>query len=148
MDRRRLDQLHKTALSWGQWATGGRDRAGIQAAWPDIPTREALQSPVMPHTAPAGHRRATNGEKSLVTPHQPHSTPQRPQARSLTGRIDTQFTQIHGIAVRQPEHVKHIIVCLYFKALPFRDVSLITGLETSRISKLKYMFLDAINPIA
>ena len=140
MDRARLNYLHKTSLSWGQWATGGRDRAGIQAVWPDIPHRTMLDGPV-------GHRRATNRQKSLCTITQPHSTRSKPQARALNGRIDEQFSLIHGIAVRMPVEVKHIIICLYFKTMPFRDVSLITGLKTSRISKLKYRFLDAINPI-
>ena len=141
MNRSKLDYLHKLALDYGLWAIGGRDRAGIAAVWPDIPHRSLVEGERQP-------RRATNGQKRLYPLPQPHSSRERPQARPLTGRIETQYTEIHGIAVRQPDQVKNMIVCLYFRGMGFRDIAVVTGMETKRISKLKYKFLDAISGVA
>lgn len=79
--------------------------------------------------------------------HQPHSSRERPQARPLLGRVNDEYREIHAIAIHQAMPVQQIIVMLYYKALPFRDVAMVTGMETKKISKLKYRFLDAINPI-
>jgi hypothetical protein len=140
MDRKRLDQLHSAALSWGQWCTGGRDRVGIGAVWPDIPHRTALE-------APRSHRNGVKRQKSLYPLPQPHSSRNKPQARPLTGRIDEEYTQIQGIAVRQPEPIQHIIVFLYLRGMAFRDVSLVTGLESKKIGRLKSCFLDSIDSV-
>ena len=91
--------------------------------------------------------RTTNRKKILTTPHQPHSTRTRPCSKPLTGRIETQYSVIDGIAVRMPIPVKRIIVVLYFKGMPFRDVSVIMGLESKQVGRLKSRFLDAINGV-
>ena len=140
MDRKRLDYLHSTCLDYGQWATGGRDRVGIQACWPDIPHRSLAEGVT-------GHRRATKAQKSHYPRPQPHSSRNKPQARPLTGRIETQFSEIHGIAVRLPEPIKFIVVFMYYKAMPFRDVCLVTGLESKKVGRLKYRFLESIDSV-
>ena len=140
MDRKRLDYLHSTALDYGLFITGGRDRAGIQCAWPDIPHRSIAEG------AP-DRRRATNRRKSLYPLTQPHSSRSKPSARPLTGKINDQFRDIHEIAIRLPEPIQHIIVFMYFKAMPFSDVCLVTGLESKKVGKLKYRFLESIDSV-
>lgn len=144
MDKKRMDQLHKACLSWGQWKTGGGDRVGIQAAWPEIPTRESLQNPVWARVRPV---HAVKHRKHILPPHQPSSSRQRPQSRPLTGRVNDEFWQIDRIAVMMPLQVKQIIDFLYFRAMPFRRVSEVTGYESKKIGKLKSRFLYGIDPI-
>ena len=140
MDRKRLDYLHSTALDYGQWRTGGCDRAGIQCAWPDIPHRSLADG--------AGdHRRATKRQKSLYPITQPHSSRSKPSARPLTGKINDQFRDIHEIAIRLPEPIKYIIVFMYYRGMSFRDVSLVTGVESKKVGKLKYRFLESIDSV-
>jgi hypothetical protein len=139
MDKHRMDALHKTALDYGQWRTGGCDRAGVGAVWPEMTRGE-------PHK-PIRRRRIPDLERIGVCATQPHSDRHKPSSKLLDGKINTQYAKIHGIAVRQSIHIKYIIVFMYFKAMPFRDISIITGLSSRDISSCKYRFLDAINGI-
>ena len=139
-----MDQLHKTALSYGQWVTGGRDRVGIGACWPEIPTRQALQSPFWPRIRPV---HAVKKQKRLSPMPQPLSSRQRPSSKALLYRTDPVYPLIHDIAVRMEIPVKYIIVFLYYKAMPFRDTAMVTGLSSRDIGGLKTKFLKAIDNV-
>ena len=134
-----MGQLHRTALDYGAWITGGRDRAGLAAVWPEMTQGE-------PHK-PLRRSRVPDLERIGVCATQPHSEREKPCSKPLTGSIDTQCQNIHAIAVRMPESVQKIIVCLYFRAMPFRDVAMITGMESKDVGRLKARFLGAINTI-
>lgn len=139
MNRRDTDYLHREALGYGEWAVFGMDRCGLGSNMPET-TKKKKKKPAVPHIR-------TEMEKLGIPTPQPHSTRQRPSSKLLLYKTNERYRKIHRIAVQQPIEVKHIIILLYYRAMPFRDVAVVTGLPSRQVGERKHQFLSAISEV-
>ena len=137
LSRRDISYLNRLWLDWSDYLRDGRSTPGLYPqCWPETTLKKAV--------IPAPCRRSgVKKQKRLVTPHQPLSTRSRPNSRPLLQNLDDRSEYIHGIAIAQPIDIKRVIICLWLRRDTFQQASLLLGLTSSEIGKVKYRMLEA-----
>ena len=134
MDKKRQNYLNSLMLDWARWMMDGSTSPGIfsTSTWPS-------GRPVDPRKSPKQHR-------PLVPVSNPKETRQTiPKIPCM--RIAYREERVHRAIVLLPESFHPVICCLYLKGCDFYDTSMLLGITSKKVGRLRYKLLVSVDNV-
>ena len=135
LDKRRLNQLDRLMIDWGQWISTNKAVIGMYS------------TSVWPSGRPSEPRRRRFTRKTLLPHTQPKETRSTLQRTPAIIRFDRDLEAIHPVILKLDEDIKHIIVCLYIRGMCFSDITKAFNIPSRAIGDRKYKALKAISNV-
>lgn len=136
-----LARANRLLFDWADWAKAGKTCAGMfqTSQWPTgrPPNRQGMHS--------SGATRRKRHSPTLPVPHETRTT------RLCTPCMPRHYPyleeRVHGIIVRLPDSVKHVIACLYLHGMGYADTAVVLQLTSKKIARIKFKTLQVIDSL-
>ena len=131
MDKRQLKYVNGLMLDWGAWLKGGMTCQGVFST-----SQWAEGKPVAPV-------RRGNRRNRVIAPNPKETRTTRPKTPCL--RIAYREERTHRAVIALPTLYLPLICCLYLKGCNFYETSVLLGVTSKKVGKMRYKLLKTID---